>query len=115
CGTTSQERLAYAMELARQKQGVYIPPYDDPMIIAGQGTSGIEILEELEDVDVIIVPIGGGGLISGIATVIKEQRPSVQVIGVEPVITNDTFLFLQHDQLHTVMCIKISCNDELHS
>ncbi len=115
CGTTSQERLPYAMELARQKKGVYIPPYDDPMIIAGQGTIGIEILEELEDVDVIIVPIGGGGLISGIATVIKEQRPSVQVIGVEPEIANDTYLSLQHGQLTSVTGVEATIADGLRT
>jgi len=62
-----------------------VHPFDDPAIIAGQGTIGLEILEDLPEVDAVIVPIGGGGLIAGIAAAIKARRPDVQVIGVEPV------------------------------
>ncbi len=61
-----------------------IPPFDHPGTIAGEGTVGIEILEDLPEVQTVIVPIGGGGLISGIATAMKEIRPSIRVIGVEP-------------------------------
>ena len=61
-----------------------VHPYDDPHVIAGQGTIGLEILEDLPDADAVIVPIGGGGLISGIATAIKLTRPAIRVIGVEP-------------------------------
>jgi len=61
-----------------------VHPFDDPFIIAGQGTVGLEILEDVPKADVVIVPIGGGGLISGIATAVKACRPSVRVIGVEP-------------------------------
>ncbi|WP_106496547.1 threonine ammonia-lyase [Lentibacillus sp. Marseille-P4043] len=102
CGFTSAERLPRAQELAREKDGVYIPPYDDPFIIAGQGTVGLEILEQLDDVDVVVVPIGGGGLISGILTVIKETKPNVKVIGVEPEIANDTLLSLEKGEITTI-------------
>ena len=60
-----------------------IHPFDDLQLIAGQGTVGLEILEDVPDVDVVVVPIGGGGLISGIATAIRTRRPEVRVIGVE--------------------------------
>lgn len=98
CGLTSAERLPRAKELAQQQNGVYVPPYDDPYIMAGQGTVGLEILEQLDGVDAIFVPIGGGGLISGVLTAIKETKPSVQVIGVEPQLANDTYLSLKQNQ-----------------
>jgi threonine dehydratase len=74
---------------------VFIPPYDDPLIIAGQGTAGLEITEQLDDIDTVYVPVGGGGLISGVATAIKEVNPKIRVIGVEPALANDTFLSLR--------------------
>jgi threonine dehydratase len=74
---------AHALE--RERELTFIHPFDDPMIVAGQGTVGMEILEDLPDPDLVIVPVGGGGLISGIALAIKEQRPATRVIGVEPV------------------------------
>ena len=68
-----------------QEQGlVFIHPFDDYDVMAGQGTIGLEILQDLNDVDAVLVPIGGGGLIAGIATAVKALRPEVQVIGVEP-------------------------------
>ncbi|MFF5996521.1 threonine/serine dehydratase [Lysinibacillus sp. KU-BSD001] len=102
CGTTSNERLPRAKVIAEVKSGIYIPPYDDPFIMAGQGTIGLEILQQLDDIDVVLVPIGGGGLISGILTAIKETKPSIQVIGVEPAIANDTYLSLQNKKITTI-------------
>jgi threonine dehydratase len=102
CGTTSAERLPRAKEIALQESGVFIPPYDDPYIMAGQGTIGLEILEQVKDVDVVIVPIGGGGLISGILTAIKESNPKIKVIGVEPAIANDTYLSIQNKQITAI-------------
>ncbi|WP_019121550.1 threonine ammonia-lyase [Brevibacillus massiliensis] len=102
CGTTSAERIPRAREIALQEGGVYIPPYDDPFIIAGQGTIGLEILEQLGDVDVVVVPIGGGGLVSGILTAIKESSPRIQVIGVEPALANDTYLSRQRGQITSI-------------
>jgi threonine dehydratase len=73
------------LEELRTARGLtLVHPFNDPFIIAGQGTVGLEILEDLPDVDVVVVPIGGGGLISGIAAAIKQSRPSVRVVGVEP-------------------------------
>jgi len=76
---------AYAAALVRQKEmdSLFIHPFEDPLIMAGQGTIGLEILAEIPDLSTIIVPIGGGGLISGIATAIKRTHPKVKVIGVE--------------------------------
>ncbi|SDN95633.1 threonine dehydratase [Polaromonas sp. JS666] len=74
-------------EIAEENQYAAIHGFEDPMVMAGQGTIGCEILEDLEDVDTVIVPLGGGGLLSGIATAIKETKPSVRVIGAEPALT----------------------------
>ncbi|SHF13158.1 threonine dehydratase [Desulforamulus putei DSM 12395] len=72
-----------AREIQRETGAVFVHAFDDPLVIAGQGTIGLELLEDLPEVEAVLVPIGGGGLISGIACAIKEQRPQVQMIGVE--------------------------------
>lgn len=81
-GQTLEESVAYAQSLARDGM-LFIHPYDDEEVIAGQGTIGLEILEDLPDVDRIIVPVGGGGLIAGIAVAVRSQRPSCRVTGVQ--------------------------------
>jgi len=81
-GQDVDEALRYAKGLAG-KEKAFIHPYDDEEVIAGQGTLGLEILEEVPDVEGIIVPVGGGGLISGIATIVKKRRPRVKIIGVQ--------------------------------
>jgi threonine dehydratase len=83
-GTTSTERKAHAERVAAERGLTIIPPFDHAQIIAGQGTAGLEILEQCPEVGAVYVPIGGGGLLSGIATAIKRSKPSVRVIGVEP-------------------------------
>ncbi|MFC4557806.1 threonine/serine dehydratase [Virgibacillus kekensis] len=102
CGTTSAERIPRAKELAEEKNGVFIPPYDDPYIIAGQGTVGLEIMEQLEEVDVVVAPVGGGGLISGILTAIKETKPSIKIIGAEPETAQDTYLSLKKGKITSI-------------
>lgn len=89
-GPSGVERQLKAEELAAQHGYVIIPPYDDEQIIAGQGTAGLEITDDLPEVDQVLVPIGGGGLISGVSTAIKAVRPSAKVIGVEPELAADT-------------------------
>ena len=69
---------------------VVIPPYDDEQIIAGQGTCGLEIVEELPDVDLVVSPVSGGGLLSGVATAVKRLSPKAKVFGVEPELAGDT-------------------------
>jgi threonine dehydratase len=88
-GPASSERKQRAEELQDQFGYVMVPPYDDPAIIAGQGTCGLEILEDLPDVDLVLSPVSGGGLLSGIAAAIKHQRPEVRVIGIEPELAAD--------------------------
>jgi threonine dehydratase len=88
-GPGSDERKAKAEELAAQHGYIIIPPYNDERIIAGQGTIALEILEELPQVETVIVPVGGGGLISGVSAALKQAKPSVKVIGVEPELAAD--------------------------
>ncbi len=88
-GPGSAERQVKAEELAAQHGYVIVPPYNDELIIAGQGTIGLEILEDLPEVEMILAPVGGGGLLSGVATAIKLSKPSVKVIGVEPEVAGD--------------------------
>lgn len=83
-GRTSLSREERALELAKTNGYKVIPPFDDRRIIAGQGTVGLEILEQCPDVETVVVQVGGGGLISGIATAVKVQKPEVRIIGVEP-------------------------------
>jgi threonine dehydratase len=83
-GTTSADRRARAEVEARARGLTIVPPFDHEWIIAGQGTIGLEVLEQLPDVAGVVVPIGGGGLVAGIAAAIKQTKPSVRVIGVEP-------------------------------
>jgi len=78
-------------EIAEENRYAAVHGFEDPLVMAGQGTIGCEILEDLEDVDTVIVPLGGGGLISGIATAIKETKPSVRVVGAEPALTPKYF------------------------
>ena len=83
------ERLSLAEEIVAERGMTLIPPFDHPHIIAGQGTVGLEIVEDLPDVDVVLVPVGGGGLASGVATAVKGLRPSVKVVGIEPEVAAD--------------------------
>ena len=102
CGLTSADRIPKAKQLAERNHGIYIPPYDHPAIIAGQGTIALEILEQLPEADVIVVPVGGGGLISGILCAAKTLKPGVRIIGVEPETANDTFLSLQKGEIMSI-------------
>ena len=83
-GEIYDDAYAYALELEKSTGATFIHPYDDPMVIAGQGTISLEIFEDLPDVDVILVPVGGGGLAAGVAMAAKSINPLVRVYGVEP-------------------------------
>lgn len=82
-GATFDEAYAEARRIQEEQGQVFVHPFDDPLVIAGQGTIGLEILEQVPDVEAAVVPIGGGGLISGVAVALKEARPGVRVIGVQ--------------------------------
>jgi threonine dehydratase len=82
-GATLSESMVEAHRIEKEERRVLVHAYDDERVIAGQGTIGLELLEQLPDVKIVVVPIGGGGLISGIAVAMKEQRPEVRIVGVE--------------------------------
>jgi threonine dehydratase len=100
-GPASEERHRVALELVERHGYVMVEPYDDPEIIAGQGTSGLEIAEDLPNVTSVLVPVSGGGLSSGIATAIKALVPSCRVIGVEPELAADAKESLERGELVT--------------
>jgi threonine dehydratase len=89
-GLASSERLAVAEDLVQKDGYVVIPPYDDEQIITGQGTCGLEIAEEMPDVDLVVSPVSGGGLLSGVAAAVKRLSPKSKVFGVEPELAGDT-------------------------
>ena len=98
-GPSSDERKNKAEQLASEHGYVIVPPYSDEKIIAGQGTIGLEILEDLPDVETVLSPVGGGGLISGVAAAIKLTNPKVKVIGVEPELAADAQASLRQGKI----------------
>jgi threonine dehydratase len=83
-GTTTAERMTRALEICAREGATLVPPFDDPTIIAGQGTIGLEIAEDLPDVALVLVAVGGGGLSAGVAAAVKQAAPSARVVAVEP-------------------------------
>lgn len=98
-GPDSAERSRRAEELAGEHGYVPVPPYDDEVLMAGQGTIGAEILDDLPGVESVLVPVSGGGLIGGISAAIKLSRPDVRVVGVEPELAADARASLHSDEL----------------
>ncbi len=92
CEPTVAARAAAAQEVIAQTGGAFIPPYDHPMVIAGQGTIAIELLDQVKILDAIIVPLGGGGMISGITIAARALRPNIKIIGAEPETVGDAAL-----------------------
>ena len=88
-GVASSERLEMAEKLVREHGYVVVPPYDDEHIIAGQATCGLEIVDEWQDVDLVLTPVSGGGLLGGVAAAVKQSRPQAKVFGVEPELAGD--------------------------
>jgi threonine dehydratase len=80
----SEDRDALAVALAAERGLTLVHPYDEPLVMAGQGTVGLELAVEVDDLDVVVVPVGGGGLISGVATAVKALQPNARIVGVEP-------------------------------
>ncbi len=104
-GESYAEAEAKAMEVSKELNATYVHAYNDPLIIAGQGTIGWEILEDLDEIDAVVIPIGGGGLISGIATVIKRKRPGVKVIGVQSEGAPSAYLSLREGKIMGVTSV----------
>lgn len=101
-GPASEDRIKKAEELEKERGLVPVPPYNDEKIIAGQGTIGLEILEDLSDVDLVLAPVGGGGLISGISTAIKLTNPKARIIGVEPEFAADAQASLRTGKIQSI-------------
>lgn len=95
-----------AVEIQKETGATFVHPFNDPYVIAGQGTIGIEILDELKDVDAVVVPIGGGGIISGIAVAMKEIKPSIKVIGVQAEVIASTRASLDAGKIVTLPGVK---------
>jgi threonine dehydratase len=89
CGNSSEERERVAGELVKSHGLTLVPPFDHPLIVAGQGTVGLEICADLPEVRNVLVPVGGGGLVAGVATAVRALCPDAQVIGVEPELAAD--------------------------
>ena len=83
-GTTTNDRMERAEQIAREEGGTLVPPYDDATIIAGQGTAGLEIVQDCPEATTVLVPVGGGGLSAGVAAAVKLLSPGTRVVGVEP-------------------------------
>ncbi len=101
-GPASEDRIKKAEELEHELGLVAVPPYNDEKIIAGQGTIGLEILEDMADVELVLAPVGGGGLISGVATAIKESNPKIKIIGVEPEFAADAQASLRAGKIQSI-------------
>ena len=101
-GPTSEERIRRAEELEKERGLVPVPPYNDEKIIAGQGTIGLEMIDDLEGPFTVVVPVGGGGLSSGVATAVKESRRGMKVIGVEPEFAADAQASLRTGTIQSV-------------
>ena len=91
CEPTIEARQETADKIISEQNALFIHPYNDPAVIAGQGTAALELLDEIPDLDLILTPVGGGGLISGTLITAKALRPDIQVIGSEPELANDAF------------------------
>jgi threonine dehydratase len=98
-GATLEEATILAADHGREQRLTFIHPYDDPLIIAGQGTIGLEMLAAVPDLDVLLVPIGGGGLISGIAVAAKARKPDIEVIGVQAALYPSMYNLIKGQQL----------------
>lgn len=101
-GQVYDECYAKALEIQKETGATFMHPFDDLYVMAGQGTIGLEIMEDLPEADVVVVPIGGGGIISGIATAVKSLKPGIRVVGVEPEVIPSAKVSLEKGQVTTL-------------
>jgi len=112
-GLTSTDRHRRALEISEKSGGLIIPPFDHPDVIAGQGTTGLEIIDELPEVDAILVPTGGGGLLAGVAIALSHRNPSTRVIAVEPVDANAMALSIEAGEIVSLDSVPKTIADGL--
>jgi threo-3-hydroxy-L-aspartate ammonia-lyase len=98
----TEDREARARDLVAKTGRALVPPYDDPAIMAGQGTAALELLEDVPDLDALLTPMGGGGLMAGCSTVAKALRPAMRIYGVEADTANDTYLSFKKGERVTI-------------
>jgi threonine dehydratase len=103
---TYDDAYQKTLELQQENGATFIHPFDDELVIAGQGTIGLEILEELPDVDAVIVPIGGGGLISGVAFALKTLKPEIKIYGVQAAGAPSMYNSVNNHKMETLPCVK---------
>jgi threonine dehydratase len=109
-GNVFDDALAHAREISEKTGAYFLHPFNDEDVIAGQGTIGLEILDECPDVDVIAVPVGGGGLVSGISIAVKEQRPDVEIYGVEAASAASMQASFEAGKIRNVQKMDTSCD-----
>jgi threo-3-hydroxy-L-aspartate ammonia-lyase len=97
-----EDRETLAKDLVAKTGRILVPPYDDPAIMAGQGTAALELMEDVPDLDALLAPVGGGGLMAGCSTVARALRPAMKVYGVEADTANDTYLSFRRGERVTI-------------
>ena len=100
CQATLQAREETLQKIVKQTGALFVPPYNDPKIIAGQGTAALELIDEMIDLDFVIAPVGGGGLLSGTAIAAKGLLPNIKVFGAEPANADDAFRSLRDGKIY---------------
>lgn len=110
---TSAARRALAEEIAQKRGLRLVPPYDDVQVVTGQGTIAVELIQQLADIAAVFVPIGGGGLISGVAAALKQLKPTVRIIGVEPELENDALQSFRAGKRVALPGPSVSCADAI--
>jgi threo-3-hydroxy-L-aspartate ammonia-lyase len=106
------DREALVRALARERGLTLVHPYDEPLVMAGQGTVGLELAEEVEDLDLVVVPVGGGGLASGVATALRALQPRARIVGVEPEASDDTMRSLRAGRRESVTVGRTICDGQ---
>ena len=107
-GSHVGETIEKLQELVAERGLRLVHPFDDPEVIAGNASAGVELIEDLPDVDVVVVPVGGGGLISGVSLAVKELRPSVRVYGVEPITSNAMSIALERNEIVRIDPVSVA-------